>query len=53
MTEADNLVGTGLTISPTEQNAFSGAVATFTDAGYPGNTPPTSQPASTGVMARR
>lgn len=37
--EGDVLTGTGATISPTEKAAFSGAVATFKDTGYPGNSP--------------
>jgi hypothetical protein len=39
VTEADTLTGSGLTVAPTEGKSFSGAVATFTDNGYPGNTP--------------
>jgi hypothetical protein len=37
--EGDNPSGTGATITPTEGLAFSGAVATFTDTGYPANIP--------------
>jgi hypothetical protein len=40
VTEADTLVGTGLSITPVEApNGFTGAVATFSDAGYPNNNP--------------
>jgi PKD repeat protein len=37
--EGDVLIGTGLTITPTEGSTFTGAVATFIDTGYPGNSP--------------
>src|SRR5262249_51231803 len=37
--EADVLSGTGLSITPTEGSTFSGAVATFSDTGYPDNSP--------------
>src|SRR5262249_45037324 len=36
--EADVLAGTGLTVTTTEGSTFSGALATFTDTGFPGNT---------------
>src|SRR5262249_17266049 len=37
--EADALIGSGLSVTPTEGTTFTGAVATFTDTGYPGNLP--------------
>jgi hypothetical protein len=37
--EADVLVGTGLTVAPTEGTTFSATVATFSDTGYPSNSP--------------
>src|SRR5262249_51652980 len=37
--EADVRSGTGLSITPTEGSTFTGAVATFTDTGYPDNSP--------------
>jgi hypothetical protein len=37
--EADVLIASGLSVTPTEGTTFSGAVATFADTGYPGNSP--------------
>src|SRR5262249_34834341 len=37
--EADVLTGTGLSITPTVESTFTGAVATFSDTGYPDNSP--------------
>jgi len=39
VSEGDVLAGTGLSITPTENSSFSGAVATFSDTGFPDNSP--------------